>query len=186
MPVVCTLKYRASHYSLAKPWWATSLSVICAACQKVASPPVKVLAHFGQDWPHFSNLSCWQVKLMAIIIGLHCNVCCALRHRTGYFYEQPVLLSANFCPYTTHCICVMVSSVTFPSISMHFFFFFFFCKIYIRFIRIVQKSINQDYQTAQNFELFFFFWQKIGVFYNHFWQRVDAILEDVSVAEIIV
>ena len=23
-------------------------------------------------------------------------------------------------------------------------------------------------------------------FYNHFWQRVDAILEDVSVAEIIV
>ena len=29
------------------------------------------------------------------------------------------------------------------------------------------------------------FWQKTG-FYNHFWQRVDAILEDVSVAEIIV
>ena len=29
------------------------------------------------------------------------------------------------------------------------------------------------------------FFTKNWVFYNHFWQRVDAILEDVSVAEII-
>ena len=36
--------------------------------------------------------------------------------------------------------------------------------------------------TTQNFELF----NKHQVFYNHFRQRVDAILEDVSVAEIIV
>ena len=37
-------------------------------------------------------------------------------------------------------------------------------------------------QTTRNFELF----AKKQIFYNHFWQRVDAILEDVSVAEIIV
>ena len=30
------------------------------------------------------------------------------------------------------------------------------------------------------------FLTKSRVFYNHFWQRVGAILEDVSVAEIIV
>ena len=37
-------------------------------------------------------------------------------------------------------------------------------------------------QTTRNFELF----DKKRAFYNHFWQRVDAILEHVSVAEIIV
>ena len=40
---------------------------------------------------------------------------------------------------------------------------------------------NHMAQTTQNFEL----WQKT-FFYNHFWQRVDNILEDVSVPEIIV
>ena len=29
------------------------------------------------------------------------------------------------------------------------------------------------------------FWQKKQVFYNHFWQSIDAILEDVSVSKII-
>ena len=38
-------------------------------------------------------------------------------------------------------------------------------------------------KTTRNFE---FFDKKIELFYNHFRQRVDAILEDVSVAEIIV
>ena len=37
---------------------------------------------------------------------------------------------------------------------------------------------------APNYKKFWAFWQKL-VFYNHFWQRVDAILEDISVAEII-
>ena len=37
-------------------------------------------------------------------------------------------------------------------------------------------------QTTRNFELF----DKKTVFYNHFWQRADVVLEDVSVAEIIV
>ena len=51
---------------------------------------------------------------------------------------------------------------------------------------------NRVVQTTRNFELFdnnnnnnnnkiFFFFLN-----NHFWQRVDVILEDVSVAEIIV
>ena len=40
-------------------------------------------------------------------------------------------------------------------------------------------------QTTLNFELFDKKKKKKKVFYNHFWQRVDAILEDVSVAEII-
>ena len=35
-----------------------------------------------------------------------------------------------------------------------------------------------------NYTKFWAFWQKTS-FYNQFWQRVDAILEDVSVAEII-
>ena len=38
-------------------------------------------------------------------------------------------------------------------------------------------------QTTHNFELFL---KKKPGFYNHFWQRVDAILENVSFAEIIV
>ena len=41
---------------------------------------------------------------------------------------------------------------------------------------------NRMVQTTRNFEIL----DKNQVFYNHFWQRVDAILEDVSVAEIIV
>ena len=36
-----------------------------------------------------------------------------------------------------------------------------------------------------NYTKFWAFWQKLGSFYNHFWQRVDAILEDVFVAQII-
>ena len=39
---------------------------------------------------------------------------------------------------------------------------------------------------GSNYTKFWAFWQKGRVFYNHFWQRVDAILEDVSVTEIIV
>ena len=31
-----------------------------------------------------------------------------------------------------------------------------------------------------------FFWQNNGIFKNHFWQSVDAILKDVSVPETIV
>ena len=37
-----------------------------------------------------------------------------------------------------------------------------------------------------NYTKFWAFWQTAGFFENHFWQSVDAILEDVSVAEIIV
>ena len=48
---------------------------------------------------------------------------------------------------------------------------------------LVKFEQNGMVQTAQNFELFE---QKTGFFYNHFWQRVDAILEDVPVAKIIV
>ena len=40
---------------------------------------------------------------------------------------------------------------------------------------------NRMVQTTRNFELF----DKKTFFYNHFWQRVDAILEEASVAEII-
>ena len=48
---------------------------------------------------------------------------------------------------------------------------------------LVKFEQNRIVQTTQNFELF---WQKTGFYNNNFWQRVDAILEDVSVAEIIV
>ena len=41
---------------------------------------------------------------------------------------------------------------------------------------------NRIVQTTLNFELF----DKNWVFHNRFWQRVDAILQDVSVAENIV
>ena len=44
-------------------------------------------------------------------------------------------------------------------------------------------------KTTRNFELFDKKQKqktKKQFFYNYFWQRVDAILEDVSVAEIIV
>ena len=46
----------------------------------------------------------------------------------------------------------------------------------------VKFEQNRMAQTTQNLELFD---QKNGVFI-HFWQRVDAILEDVSVPKIIV
>ena len=45
----------------------------------------------------------------------------------------------------------------------------------------VKFEQNRMVQTTRKFELF----DKKRVFYNHFWQRVDAILEDVFVAEII-
>ena len=48
---------------------------------------------------------------------------------------------------------------------------------------LVKFEQNCMVQTTQNFELFD---QKNQVFYNHFWQRVDAIFEDISVVEIIV
>ena len=44
---------------------------------------------------------------------------------------------------------------------------------------LVKYEQNRTVQTTRNFELFD---KKNRVFYNHFWQRVDAILEDVSVA----
>ena len=48
---------------------------------------------------------------------------------------------------------------------------------------LVKFEQNRMVQTTRNCELFD---KKPGFFYNHFWQRVDAILEDVSVAENIV
>ena len=47
---------------------------------------------------------------------------------------------------------------------------------------LVKFEQNRIDQTTQNFELF----DKNPGFYNHLWQRVDAILEDVSAAEIMV
>ena len=48
---------------------------------------------------------------------------------------------------------------------------------------LVKFEQNHMVQTTQNFELFD---KKKWSFYDHFWQRGDAILEDVPVAEIIV
>ena len=47
---------------------------------------------------------------------------------------------------------------------------------------LVKFEQNRMVQTTQNFELL----NKIFFFYNHFWRTVDASLEEVSVAEIIV
>ena len=44
---------------------------------------------------------------------------------------------------------------------------------------LVKFEQNRTVRTTQNFE---FFWQEIV---NHFWQSVDAILEEVSVTETI-
>ena len=44
----------------------------------------------------------------------------------------------------------------------------------------VKFEQNCMFQTTRNFELIDP--PQNGFFYNHFWQRVDAILEDVSVA----
>ena len=45
-------------------------------------------------------------------------------------------------------------------------------------------------RMVPNYTKFWAFWQKKKkkktIFYNQFWQKVDAILEDVSVAEIII
>ena len=47
---------------------------------------------------------------------------------------------------------------------------------------LVKFEQNRMVQTMQNLELFD---KKNWVFFNnHLWQRVDAILEDVSIAEI--
>ena len=51
---------------------------------------------------------------------------------------------------------------------------------------LVKFDKNCMVQTTRNFELFDQKKKKKRIFYNHFWQRVDAILEDVSAAEIIV
>ena len=47
---------------------------------------------------------------------------------------------------------------------------------------LVKFDQNLTVQATQNFELF---WErkKKRVFLNHFWQSVDAILKEVSVAE---
>ena len=47
---------------------------------------------------------------------------------------------------------------------------------------LVKFEQNGMVQTTRNFELF----DKNRVSKNHFWQGVDAILEDISVAETIV
>ena len=47
---------------------------------------------------------------------------------------------------------------------------------------LVKFEQNRMVHTTRKFELF----DKSRGFYNHLWQRVDANLEDVSVAEIIV
>ena len=46
---------------------------------------------------------------------------------------------------------------------------------------LVKFEQNRMIQITRNFELF----DKNRVFNNHFWQRVDTILKDLSVAEII-
>ena len=46
-------------------------------------------------------------------------------------------------------------------------------------------KFEQIKSNGPNCTKFWAFWQKNGFFYNHFWQRVDTILEDVSAAEII-
>ena len=53
---------------------------------------------------------------------------------------------------------------------------------------LVKFKQNRMVQTTRNFELFEQQQQQQQQtgFYNHFWQRVDAILKDVSVAEIFV
>ena len=52
---------------------------------------------------------------------------------------------------------------------------------------IVKFEQNRMVQNTRNFELFDKKQnKKKRVFYNHFWQRVHVILEDVSVAVIIV
>ena len=47
---------------------------------------------------------------------------------------------------------------------------------------LVKFEQNRKVQTTRNFKLF----DKKWAFYNLFWQTVDAILENVSVNEIIV
>ena len=50
------------------------------------------------------------------------------------------------------------------------------------FVPYASENLTKSYgPTTRNLALF----DKNRVFYNHFWQRVDIILEDVSVAEII-
>ena len=55
---------------------------------------------------------------------------------------------------------------------------------------LVEFEQNRMVQTTRNFELFFqknkTKHKKKRVFEIHFWQSVDAILEDVSVAETLV
>ena len=53
---------------------------------------------------------------------------------------------------------------------------------------LVKFEQNRMVQTTRNFEVFDKKKQKKKKtgFYNHFWQRVDAILKDVTIAQIIV
>ena len=48
---------------------------------------------------------------------------------------------------------------------------------------LVKFEQNRMVQTSRNCELF---WQETVFFKNHYWQNVDAILEDVSVAKTII
>ena len=50
----------------------------------------------------FSNLSFGQVKLMAIVIGLHANVCCPNKKRTSNFYEDLSCCLVNTFVHVTH------------------------------------------------------------------------------------
>ena len=62
--------------------------------------------------------------------------------------------------------------------------------MFVAYYMLVKFEQNRMVQTTRNFEFFArgFLTKKNGFFflYKHFWQRVDAILENVSVAEIIV
>ena len=55
--------------------------------------------------------------------------------------------------------------------------------------KIVWSKLHEIPNEILNFltkNRFFFNYLFLKYFYNHFWQRVDAILEDVSVAELTV
>ena len=61
----------------------------------------------------------------------------------------------------------------------------------LKFLHYIKMFVSHAIEIEQNRLVqttkFWAFWQKKNCFfYTHFWQRVDAIMEDVSVAEIVV
>ena len=78
----------------------------CCSVSKVPYPPIQSLAYqWGKTGYVFGNLSCGQVNLMAIVIGLHGSVCVPNNTGRVTFMSNLSCCLVKIFVHMTHCCC---------------------------------------------------------------------------------